>query len=80
MRSYAKNHKGKKRRLNKDNLCTIGDLLDAKSKDPSRVSLVWNALNDFEANRRRHQHQQAILQLKQHCVCLDYELPHLTKE
>ena len=69
----------KKRKLNDDGITKIGELLDVKNTDPSRVSLVRSALAEFETNRQRHQHQQAILNLKQYCMELDYTLPDITK-
>ena len=69
----------KKRKLNDDGIFTIGQLLDVKNTDPSRVSLVQSALAEFEPNRQRHHHQQAILNLKQYCMELDYMLPDITK-
>ena len=69
----------KKRKLNDDGISKIGELLDVKNTDPSRVSLVRSALAEFETNRQRHHHQQAILNLKQYCMELDYMLPDITK-
>ena len=69
----------KKRKLNDDGITKICELLDVKNTDPSRVSLVRSALAEFETNRQRHQHQQAILNLKQYCMELDYTLPDITK-
>jgi len=68
----------KKRKLNEVGITNIGQLLDAKDQDPNRVSLVQNALAEFETNRRRHQHLQAVLDLKQYCLVLDYALPDAT--
>lgn len=67
----------RKRKLNEAGLDTIGDLLHAMTETPSKVSSVRSYLRDFEANRRRHRHQQSLLQLKQYCVCLDYKAPHV---
>ena len=69
----------KKRKLNESGISSIGQLLDAKTRDPNGVSLVRSALSDFETNRQRHQYQQAILDLKQYCMELDYALPDITE-
>ena len=67
----------KQRKLNDDGLYTIGQLQEARVSDPRRVSSVRHDLDEFESNRQRHRHQQAILSLKQYCICLDYSLPNL---
>ena len=69
----------KKRKLNDDGITKIGELLDVKNTDPSRVSLVRSALAEFETNRQRHHYRQAILNLKQYCMELDYKLPDVTE-
>jgi hypothetical protein len=69
----------KKRKLNEAGINTIGQLLEAKNRDPSRVSLVRSALVEFETNLQWHRHQQAILSLKQYCMELDYSFPDLSK-
>lgn len=66
---------GMKRKLNEAGLETIGKILKAKAETPSKVSFIGSYLSDFEANRRRHKHQQSLLQLKQYCVCLYYKAP-----